>query len=113
MVILRKGMIMERRMIEIGERLSKAREEAGYSQEAFAEKIGCCAITISRWENGHTPMKALDIIKITETLNISADYLLGIERVETTLEDMISNLSFSNREIVMSTLKAMISTMKS
>lgn len=113
MVIPRKGMIMERRMIEIGERLKKAREEAGYSQEAFAEKIDCCAITISRWENGHTPMKAMDIIKMVETLNISADYLLGTENVEVAIEDMISNLSFSNRQIVMNTLKAMISTMKS
>ena len=104
---------MERRMIEIRARLKKAREEAGYSQEAFAEKIDCCAITISRWENGHTPMKAMDIIKMVETLNISADYLLGTENVEVAIEDMISNLSFSNRQIVMNTIKAMISTMKS
>lgn len=112
-VILQKGMIMERRMIEIGHRLSKAREEAGYSQEAFAEKIGCCAITISRWENGHTPMKVVDIIRITEALNMSADYLLGIEKQEDTVIDMPNGLSPSNREIVMNTLKAMISTMKS
>lgn len=104
---------MERRMIEIGERLRKEREEAGYSQEAFAEKIGCCAITISRWENSHTPMKAVDIIKITEALNISADYLLGIEKQEDTVMDMLNGLGPSNREIVMNTLKAMISTMKS
>lgn len=106
-------MIMERRMIEIGERLSKAREEAGYSQEALAEKIGCCAITISRWENGHTPMKAVDIINIAETLHISADYLLGIEKLEVKIADMITDLSASNREIVINTLKAMVSTMKS
>lgn len=104
---------MEIRMIEIGERLKKAREKVGYSQEAFAEKIGCCAITISRWENGHTPMKAVDIIKITEALNISADYLLGIKREEVTLEDMIRNLDFSEQQIVINTIKAMINTMKS
>ena len=48
MVILRKGMIMERRKIEIGERLRREREKAGYSQEAFAEILDCCAVTISR-----------------------------------------------------------------
>ena len=104
---------MERRKIEIGERLRKARDEAGYSQEAFAERIGCCAITISRWENGHTPMKTMDIIKITEALNISADYLLGIKKQEDTVIDLLNGLSTSNREIVMNILKAMISTMKS
>ncbi len=103
---------MVRRMIEIGERLGKAREEAGYSQEVFAEKIGCCAITISRWENGHTPMKAVDIIRIAEILSISADYLLGIERQEDTVIDMLNGMSPSNREIVMNTLKAMINAMK-
>ena len=48
MVILRKGMIMERRKIEIGERLRREREKAGYSQEAFTEILDCCAVTISR-----------------------------------------------------------------
>lgn len=106
-------MIMERRMIEIGERLRKEREKAGYSQEAFAEKIGCCAITISRWENGHTPMKAMDIIKVAESLDISADYLLGIKGNEDTYADIIGSLSFYNKEIVMKILETMLNTMKS
>ena len=42
-------MIMERRKIEIGERLRREREKAGYSQEAFTEILDCCAVTISRW----------------------------------------------------------------
>lgn len=104
---------MERRMIEIGERLRKAREEAGYSQEAFAEKIGCCAITISRWENGHTPMKDVDVIRIAEILSLSADYLLGIEKQKEPLADMLDGLSTYNKEIVMNTLNAMVNTMKS
>ena len=41
-------MIMERRKNEIGERLRREREKAGYSQEAFAEILDCCAVTISR-----------------------------------------------------------------
>ena len=38
----------ERRKIEIGERLRREREKAGYSQEAFTEILDCCAVTISR-----------------------------------------------------------------
>lgn len=37
-----------RRKIEIGERLRREREKAGYSQEAFTEILDCCAVTISR-----------------------------------------------------------------
>lgn len=113
MVIPRKGMIMERKMIEIGERLSRAREEAGFSQEALAEKINCCAITISRWENGHTPMKVMDIVRITEVLHISADYLLGIKKQGDDISELVSDLSFSNRELVLNTVKAMIGAMQS
>lgn len=104
---------MERRMIKVGERLRKAREDAGYSQELLAEKICCSAITVSRWENGHTSMKTIDIICVVEVLGVSADYLLGIERGEEQIEDMILSLSVFNREIVINTLKAMISAMKS
>lgn len=103
---------MERRKIKIGERLRQEREKAGYSQEAFAELLDCCAVTISRWENGHTPMKDVDVIRIAEILSISADYLLGIERQEDTVIDMLNGMSPSNREIVMNTLKAMINAMK-
>lgn len=113
MVIPQKGMIMERRKIEIGERLRQEREKAGYSQEAFAELMDCCAVTISRWENGHTPMKDVDVIRIAEILSLSADYLLGIEKQKEPLADMLDGLSAYNKEIVMNTLNAMVSTMKS
>lgn len=63
---------------EAGERLTRIREEQGYSQEWMAEKVGCSVITISRWENGHTQMKAKDISKVCTVLGISADYLLGL-----------------------------------
>lgn len=104
---------MERRKIEIGERLRQEREKAGYSQEAFAERLNCCAVTISRWENGHNPMKDVDIIRIAENLNISADYLLGIRKQKETLGDMYDGLSSMIKENVMNTLNAMVSTMKS
>ena len=104
---------MERRKIEIGERLRQEREKAGYSQEAFAERLNCCAVTVSRWENGHNPMKDVDVIRITEILNISADYLLGIRKQKETMDDMLDGLSTINKEIVMNTLHAMLSTMKS
>lgn len=64
----------------IGKRLAQTREEAGYSQEVLAEKTGCSVITISRWENGHTAMSVVDIIKVAHALKVSTDYLLGIAK---------------------------------
>lgn len=103
---------MDDKMLEIGNRLSKEREKAGYSQEALAEGIGVCAVTVSRWENGHTQIKAIDIINVTTKLNISVDYLLGIQKSEIKLEDMIADLNLNNRNLIIAILKTMVENFK-
>ncbi len=35
-----------------GEKIVKLRKQAGYSQEAFSEKLGISRQAISKWENG-------------------------------------------------------------
>ena len=99
---------MERRLYEIGERLTNARLESGYTQEILAEKMGCCVITISRWENGHRPMKTMDIIYATEALHISADYLLGTNKYQIRGMDQIHNLTEEHRKIVETVLEALL-----
>lgn len=92
----------------IGKRLAMTRENAGYSQEALAEKTGYSAITISRWENGHTAMKAVDIIKVTQALGISADYLLGTVKPEAQAVEMLKNLSQKQKNLFADILKTVI-----
>lgn len=103
---------MEKRMLDIGDRLRRIRERAGFSQEQLAEEMDCSVITISRWENGHTSMRAKDIVKAAESLNVSADYLLGIRDEESGVRDMLTGLNEPNREILRSTLSAMTDAMK-
>ena len=111
-VIPRKGMIMEKRIMEIGKRIAKVREERGYKQEVFAELIQCSPVTISRWETGLRAMKISDLIKIAETLDVSADYLLGMKQKED-IASILVGLSDKENKIVRNTLKAMVDTMKS
>lgn len=92
----------------IGKRLAQAREKAGYSQDALAEETGYSAITISRWENGHTAMKAVDIIKVTQALRISADYLLGTMKFGKQEAKVTAGLSAEQKNLVMDTLKAVM-----
>lgn len=92
----------------IGKRLAQAREKAGYSQDALAEETGYSAITISRWENGHTAMKAVDIIKVTQALGISADYLLGTLESGKQEAKMAAGLSAEQKNLVMDTLRAVM-----
>ena len=101
---------------EVGERLSKIREREGFSQEGLAEKLGCSVITISRWENGQSNMKAADAFNICNALNISTDYLLGVkmkkENPVNLDEAMLEGLNIEQRQIVMATMTAMIAAMK-
>ena len=98
---------------EIGERLANYREQNGFSQEGLAEKIGCSAITISRWENGHTRMKDQDICNVCSALDISSDSLLGLHREKNCdIENMLEGLTEKQKAVVHTTLAAMIAAMK-
>lgn len=66
-------------MSEFGTRIKKLRIEAGYTQPQLAEKIGVSNAVISFWENGINEPKASYIKLLAKHLNVSADYLLGIE----------------------------------
>lgn len=61
---------------QIGERCRKAREIVGYTQEQLAEQIGVSTQFLSDAERGITGMSVNTIIKLCNTLNISADFLL-------------------------------------
>lgn len=61
---------------QIGKRLAAARKKKGYTQEQLAELTGLSIKMISAAENGHKAMRPENIIKICESLSISADYLL-------------------------------------
>lgn len=92
----------------IGKRLAQAREKAGYSQEILAEKAGCSVITISRWENGHTAMNVVDIIKVAQVLEISTDYLLGIAKPGKQEVKIIPGLSIEQKNFVIDTMRALM-----
>ena len=61
------------------ERLKKARIEQGLTSKQMAEAIGVAPSSYSQYENGHREPDVFKIKEITKVLNISADYLLGIE----------------------------------
>jgi transcriptional regulator with XRE-family HTH domain len=97
---------------EIGVVIAEEREKAGYTQEGLAEKIGCQPNSLSRWENGATTMKIDTFQSIVSALGISADYILGVDTLSVSLDEMVSGLSSENLEIVRNTVAAIVQTMK-
>ena len=61
----------------IGKRIRTCREEKGWSQEAFAEKIGLSVTYTGMIERGERVPKLETFIRIANALEVSADMLLA------------------------------------
>jgi len=62
-----------------GDRLQQARERAGMTREELAEKVGKSYVTVGTWERGARKPKAEMLPVLASALNVSVDYLLGID----------------------------------
>ena len=60
----------------IGQKLQKAREEAGMSQEELAKRIGCSQAALSYYELGKRRLYVADLEKISNILNRPLTYFL-------------------------------------
>ena len=65
----------------LGQRLKKALAERGMMQKELAEKIGVNEMAISRYIHGGRIISVPILIEICKALNVSADYLLGLNEV--------------------------------
>lgn len=65
--------------MNIGERLKEARKETKLSQKELSKRIGISQSVYSDYENGKVDPTAKVIILLCEELDLTADYLLGIE----------------------------------
>ena len=64
-----------------GQRLKKVLAERNMMQKERAEKIGVSEVVISRYIHGGRIFSVPILIEICKTLNVSADYLLGLSEV--------------------------------
>lgn len=62
--------------IEVGQNVKRCREEAGLTQEAFAELIGLGVKHVSAIECGSVGVSLSTLRRISKTLSISADTIL-------------------------------------
>ena len=64
-------------------RIRKAREDAGYTRERFAEKLDVSVSYLAELERGRTGISVKTLIAVCKLLGLSADYVLfGEERSE-------------------------------
>lgn len=70
---------MEKVLREIGERVKQARLACGLSQADLAEKLNLSVAYLSKIENGKNVMSITVLIKISDALKVSTDWLLRNE----------------------------------
>ena len=63
-------------MQEIGQRIIERRKKLGLTQEALAEKGDVTTQFVSYAESGKRAMRPENLLKISEALGVSADYIL-------------------------------------
>ena len=61
------------------ERLKDSRQDLGMSQKEVADSLGITASAYANYEQNLREPSLTILAKICETLDVSADYLLGIE----------------------------------
>lgn len=59
-----------------GEKLKKARIEAGYTQDELANKLAVSRAAIAKWESDRGMPDVTNLKGIAEVLGVSVDYLL-------------------------------------
>jgi len=64
---------------KIAQRIKKIREEIRINQQELADRLGVLRPTISQMENGERRITAEELIKLSEILNTSVQYLMGLE----------------------------------
>ncbi len=69
-------------METIGDRLKKIRKENKLTQKEMAEKLDIHPNTISMYEKGNRNIPSNMVKKISDTFNVSTDYLLRGEKKE-------------------------------
>lgn len=66
-------------MLSLGNRIKSAREKMGITQEELAGDVGISRAAVARYESGEIEPKIKNLIAIATRLNVTTDYLLGIE----------------------------------
>lgn len=81
------------------ENLKEARIRSGLSQKEVSENIGVAKSTYSLYESGNREPNVNTIKKIADTLNVSADTLLGIEDEPNTVAAHFDGSEFTEEQL--------------
>lgn len=89
--------------MEIGKRIQGRRKQMGLTQEQLADKMDVSIQMVSNLERGNKSIRIENLIKLSEILDISTDYILtGKETTEDmqVLTEQMASLSQKERKMM-------------
>lgn len=73
-------------------KIKELRKKRGYSQKELADILFVNQTAVSQWERGATSPNQSTLIKLSELLGVSTDYLLGVSDEKDDLSSLPSNV---------------------
>jgi len=101
----------ERFISEMGKRILDLRKRLRWTQEEMAERSDTTKQTVSMAENGKQELRASLIVKISDALGVSTDYLLKGTRTDADrilLDQRIQTLSSDQYDFISETINKFI-----
>lgn len=92
----------------IGERIVEGRNRLGISRERFAELIGVSTYFVGQIERGVRKMSYDTLLKISDYLHLSLDYLVKGEEIEQSgdeLQQLINQCTPQEKALLLDVLK--------
>ena len=74
---------MESKLNQFGARLKNLRVDRGFSMQYVADSLGVARSTYAGYESEYRVPPLETLVKLAETLNTTADYLLGLSKEPT------------------------------
>lgn len=76
--LVKTGWPTTRERAPFGRRLHTLREQAGLSQQQLADRLGLTQRAYAHWERHPVALRAEQLLKLAQALNVSTDDLVGI-----------------------------------
>lgn len=93
----------DKRLLEIGKRITDRRKSLGWTQEELADRGDLTPQFVSYAESGKRVMRPENLLKLSSTLGVSADFLLSgdiIDKDMLLMSDKLRRLTPEQRNII-------------
>lgn len=97
---------------DIGKRIYERRKKLNITQEQLSELTESTPQAISNYERGERELKASSIIKISEALNTTTDYLLTGRDNAFVIENNFMEINSESKRIIYEIIEKCLSLLK-